>query len=96
MINSPSHSAKSTIENCDCRFLSNKTVVVATVISQKMINDFFFPINSISFVLFVQKETNSRAYICGSGKLIAVQMPAQDISFSLLTFSTVTEILMKF
>lgn len=91
MINSPSHSAKSTLENCDCRFLSNKTLVVATVISQNMINDFFFSKNLISFVLFIQKETYSRAYICGFGKLIAVQTPAKDISFSLLTFGTVTE-----
>lgn len=90
MINSPSHSANSTLENFDCRFLPPKTLVVATVINQNMITD-FFPMNLISFVLFVQKEKKSRACICDFGKLIAVQMPAKDISFSLLTFSTVTE-----
>lgn len=91
MINSPSHNAKSTLGNFDCRFLPPKTLVVATVINQTMITDFFFPMNLISFVLFVQKEKKSGPCICDFGKLISVQMPAEDISFSLLTFSIVTE-----
>lgn len=90
MVNSPSHSVESILENCDCRFLSAKTLVVATVISQNVIYDFFIPMNLFSFVLLVQKETNSRAYIFGYGKLIAEQMPAKDFFF-LYSPSAVTE-----